>query len=262
MRIGFIANLREEDFAFAQQHGLPCVEFNTSDDPDSVATLVAHQEQVQAWCEKYQVDISHTGLYGCNHISDDPEERARHFANFKAQADFTAAVGAPLITTGGGHPSGNLAADLQKLFQYLPPYFEYAAHKGLRFAFYNCHWGNFVIGPEAWEPILEKYPQIGIKFDPSHPIYDGRDWKKQMADFGAHIVHTHAKDTIFIDGRPFEDVPAGMGDTDWGVFMALLHHHGYTGDINIEPHSRTWHGDKMYAGILIARNHLAQFLGN
>lgn len=261
MRIGFISNAEEEEFVWAHENGIPCVEFNTAGTPESVDSLLAKKDAIIQWKKKYGVDISHVGVYGWDRISENAEVRQQADRTLRKVIDFVADIKAPLITTGGGELSGRGLWECSNLLSdVIAPAVHYAEEKGLKFAFYNCHWTNFVIGPEAWSILLSRLPSVGIKFDPSHPRYDGKDWEAQLAEWGHRVYHTHAKDTLFINGKPFEDVPAGLGNTHWGHFMALLHHHHYTGDINIEPHSRTWHGARMFEGILIAKRHLEQLL--
>jgi sugar phosphate isomerase/epimerase len=257
MRIGFIANPEQDDFEFAALKDFPCVEFNFSED----LAATDRAQEVNLWRRKYEVDISHVGLYGRNYLADDPSERDAHLAALRRVTDYARAVGAPLVTTGAGlNPALSPEQALARTVETLRPAVEYAESQGLRFAFYNCHWTNWVIGPQQWEPVLAAFPSAGIKFDPSHPIYDGQDWSAHLAAWGHRVYHTHAKDTLFIGGKPFEDVPAGLGDTHWGRFFALLYHHGYQGDVNIEPHSKTWSGNLHYGGILLARQHLEQFI--
>jgi sugar phosphate isomerase/epimerase len=257
MRIGFIAHPVEDDFEFAALKGFPCLEFNFSTDLDAVRRA----GEINNWRHKYEVSVSHVGLYGRNYLSDDPAERDQSFQALRRVTDFARAIGAPLVTTGGGlNERLSLEESCRRTLEHFPHAVAYAESQGLKFAFYNCHWTNFIVGPEAWEPVLNALPSVGIKFDPSHPIYDGKDWAAQLAAWGHRVYHTHAKDTLFIGGKPFEDVPAGLGETQWGRFFALLYHHGYSGDVNVEPHSRTWQGERLYSGILLARRHLEQFL--
>jgi sugar phosphate isomerase/epimerase len=257
MRIGFIAHPTVDDLEFAALKDFPCVEFNFSQDLEAASRVA----EINLWRRKFEVDISHVGLYGRNYLTDDAAEREAHLAALRRITDFVKAVGAPLVTTGGGLQEGlSLEQSCERALEVLRPSIAYAEGLGLKFAFYNCHWTNFVIGPEAWQIMLEALPTVGIKFDPSHPLYDGKDWMKQLAEWGHRVYHTHSKDTVFVDGKPFEDVPAGLGEIPWGKFFALLYHHGYQGDVNIEPHSKTWSGEMTYRGILLARQHLEQFL--
>lgn len=258
MRIGFIARPIEDDFEFAALKEFPCLELNFDED----LTALDRTHDVNLWRRKYEVDISSVGLFGRNYLADDATEREAHLAALRRVTDYARAVGAPILTLGGGlNPALSLEQSCARAVEVLGPAVQYAEGLGLKVAFYNCHWANFITSAESWGPILTAFPNAGIKFDPSHPVYDGLDWAPQLAAWGHRVYHTHAKDTLFVDGKPFEDVPAGLGDTHWGRFFALLYHHGYRGDINIEPHSKTWdRGEMFYCGILLARQHLEQFI--
>jgi len=256
MRIGFIAHPTEEDFEFAALKAFPCVEFIFSDD----LAALQRASEIRTWRQKFEVEISHVALFGRDYLTEDAAERQRHFTDLRAVTDFAKAIGAPLVTTGGGQGGRTPEERAQRALELFPPAVRHAEGLGLRFAFYNCHWANWVTGPDAWERLLPAMPTVGIKFDPSHPLHAGEDWVAQLAQWGSRVYHTHAKDTLFVDGKPFEDVPAGLGDIEWGKFFALLYHHGYQGDINIEPHSKTWDGERRFGGILLARQHLQQFV--
>ena len=53
--------------------------------------------------------------------------------------------------------------------------------------------------------------------------------------------------------------PAGMDQTNWGAFLAVLYAKNYRGDLVIR-HAHTWLGSRFYGGIRIAANHLRQFI--
>ncbi len=259
MRIGFIARPVEDDFEFAALKEVPCLEFHFSSD----LSALRRSAEIRGWKQKYETDISTVALFGRNYLAADEAERREHFAALRQVTDFAKAVGSPLVTTGGGlNPTHSREQSCERAAELFAEPIRYAESLGLKFAFYNCPWANFITGPEAWEPLLgQAFPTAGIKFDPSHPLHTGQDWSRQLADWGHRVYHAHAKDTLFIDGKPFEDVPAGLGEIPWGRFFALLYHHRYRGDINVEINGRTWsEGQMHYSGILLARHHLQQFI--
>ena len=100
-----------------------------------------------------------------------------------------------------------------------------------------------------------------LKFDASHSIQAGRDYLKELAEFGPKVVHLHAKDIsqkARLDGA-WEYVPAGMGVTDSGAIIEQLYRLDYHGAIAIEPHSTEWCGPLLREGIIISQRHLQQF---
>lgn len=126
---------------------------------------------------------------------------------------------------------------------------EYASPKGVKISAYNCHWNNFIDNAEGWIPVLGELPGLGIKYDPSHSRYAGRDYLKEMRDWGERFNHVHIKGSLIIDGKRFDDPPAGLDQTDWGSFMAVLYAKNYKGGLSIEPHSKTWRNELGEKGV-------------
>jgi sugar phosphate isomerase/epimerase len=259
MRVGFITNLSEEDFRFARDNDIPCVEYNCG--PKDTA-VVEQMRRLQILCARYGVDFSMIGLYGREFLSKDAKERQGHLDDAKRLIDFCCEIGSPLLVTGAGlgGERESLKTKCKKAVASLGELIEYGQPIGIRVALYNCHWTNFAYAPDAWDTILGQLPDLGIKYDPSHTFYDGRDYLAELRDWGQRVYHAHAKGGLVIGGERFEDPPAGLDQILWGPVVAVLVHHGYEGDINIEPHSRTWLGERRHAGILLARRHLQQFL--
>ena len=257
MRIGFITDLSEADFKFAKKNGIACVEFNFSDD----IKAVKHFDSVKVYMKKYGVDFSVIGMFGRNYISTDEGEALRHMEDAKALVNLCQGIGAPCFVTGAGHAEErSLDENVDRAIPFFEELIDYAKERGIKVALYNCHWGNFAFAPDSWEKLLPKLPDLGLKYDPSHTFYDGRDYLQEILDWGEHIYHFHAKGGMKIGGKRFEDPPAGLDQIDWGSIMAVLYHHKYRGDINIEPHSGVWLAEHRYDGILLARRHLLQYM--
>jgi len=257
MRIGFITNLTEEDFRFAAENDFPCVEYNCANKPDVIERLA----ELKGLVKKYGVPFSMIGFFGPNYISEDPEEARQHKQGALRLIDFCAELGAPLMTTGGGLLEGkSISEQAKRAIPIMADLVEHGKKRGVKVAAYNCHWTNFIIGPEAWQLVHTQIPDLGIKYDPSHCIYDGRDYLVEARDWGNRFYHVHAKGSLIIGGKRFTDPPAGMDQTNWGALIAVLYHHKFAGDIVIEPHSDPWTSTHRYGGILIARRHLAQFI--
>ena len=259
MRIGFITDLSEADFRFCAENRIPCVEYNFSKDLDAIGQFDA----VKRYMKKYGVGFSTIGMFGRNYISSDPKEAARNLQDAKALVDLCQDIGAPCFVTGAGHPENRtLEENARRAIEFFGVLMDFAKDRNVKVALYNCHWGNFAFGPDSWRILLRELPDLGLKYDPSHPFYDGRDYLQEIVDWGNRIYHMHAKGALKIGGKRFEDPPAGLDQIDWGSIMAVLYHHGYDRDINIEPHSGVWLAERRYDGILIARRHLLQFIAS
>jgi len=257
MRIGFICDLTEQDFKFARDNGFEVVEFNGSYDME----FTKKAKELAGYVKKYGVAFNMLGLFGRNYISDDAGERAQHLADAKAAVDFCEAIGSPVFVTGGGdEEKRSLQENCGRAIDHLGQLIEYAKPKGIKVALYNCHWTNFAVGPDSWEIIMPALPDLGIKYDPSHAIGDNRDHLVELRDWGQKVYHVHAKGSLSIGGQRFPDPNPGMDQTNWGAVFAVLYHHNYQGDVNIEQHAGRWLGDLKYPGLLFSKRFLDQFV--
>ena len=259
MTVGFITNMSEQDFWFAKEHGLELeVTINPPFDAfDALPGLLELQD-------RYGVKVASCGMWGAEYFADDPSEAEAARERVRRLIDFTAALGAPTCCIGGGSEveGMSLKEHVERFLPLLRQWIEYAESKNIRLAIYNCHWANFAYKPESWELIWDALGEtsLGIKYDPSHAFYDNRDYLRELLAWGDKVTHVHIKDTLKLGDQIIEDVPAGLGNIEWGKFVAILHHHGYTGCLSMEPHSGTWHGPKRYEGILIGVRHIRQFI--
>jgi len=202
-------------------------------------------------CDALEREIASRGL----------GERAQHLADAKAAVDFCEAIGSPVFVTGGGdEEKRSLQENCGRAIDHLGQLIEYAKPKGIKVALYNCHWTNFAVGPDSWEIIMPALPDLGIKYDPSHAIGDNRDHLVELRDWGQKVYHVHAKGSLSIGGQRFPDPNPGMDQTNWGAVFAVLYHHNYQGDVNIEQHAGRWLGDLKYPGLLFSKRFLDQFV--
>jgi sugar phosphate isomerase/epimerase len=142
----------------------------------------------------------------------------------------------------------------------------YAAERGVRLAFENCHmdgdwksgsW-NIAINPTAWEMMFNAVPleNIGLEWEPCHQMASLIDPLPQLRTWIKKVFHVHGKDaTILWDvvreqgihgPHPFmyHRTP-GFGDSNWTDIISILRQGGYVGSIDIEG----WH-DPVYRDAL------------
>src|SRR5450759_3776909 len=103
--------------------------------------------------------------------------------------------------------------------------FAWSAKKcGVRLALENCAqrtwWpagGNLAYTPELWRKLFGLIPlaALGLTFDPSHFVWQGRDYLIAVREFGPRIYYAHAKDTE-IHEDVLED--RGIYGSDWWHF--------------------------------------------
>ena len=168
--------------------------------------------------------------------------------------------------------------------QIFPDIIAHARDNGVTLAFENCpmifsqdEWPggrNIAYSPKIWRRIFEAWPEVGMNYDPSHLVWQMIDQPRFIREFGAKMVHVHAKDlTIDRDGL-YENgiistgigwqVPRmpGLGDIDWTGFFAGLYRAGYDGPVIIEHEDRNFEGsdDKIKRGFLLARDVLRPYV--
>jgi sugar phosphate isomerase/epimerase len=260
VRLGFIARFDEADFQFARDSQFSVVELNCNE--ADWRGFLAKRKQLADWLAKYNVKISACGRWGVERTSDDAAVRAEEQKAAESLIDFCAELGVRTFVCGAGSPP---TVDIEENFRRAIDAFAhlvgYGKERGVRIAVYNCRWGNFIVQPTSWTLIFEHVPDLGIKYDPSHCVYDGDGhYLGEIAEWAHKFYHFHAKGTLRVNNRRIDDPPAGMDQIDWRSVFALLYKANYDGDIVIEPHSETWGGARYHDGIRFSQKFLAPFI--
>lgn len=257
MKLGFLTSGTVEDVRFAARHGFGCVELALFGE----TPLFADHGELKAALQAEGVELAAVSLFGKNYRDPDAKQRRAHLDLWERVADLAAALGTEVFIAGAGRTPG---VPDEAQWDTVPE--EFASRvaavqkRGLTFAFYNCHWENVVDRPAAWERVLPKLPGVGIKFDPSHPVYDGRDWMPELLAAGPHLLHIHAKDVLRAGDRLISDPNPGLGQIAWGPFFAILYEVGYDRAICIEPHSRLYAGENRDRFLVLSGRYLRQFM--
>ena len=222
------------------------LDLNVGTDLDAVEAELPAMEKVMA---ATGVSVDAIGRWGPDRISIEgpiPEELKTEYRLI----DMAARLGAGVYITGCNAVEGlSFYQNCTLAIQYMEKLLEYGQAKGVKIATYNCHWNSFLDCDPAWTVVHGHLKELGIKFDPSHAYYGGRNVMEEMSKWGDRFYHIHLKGSMKVGGQRIDDPPAGMDDTNWGAFMAMLYHKGYDGALSLEPHSPTWQGELGSAGI-------------
>ena len=246
MKLGRIAWFEEEDFKKAQERGMEFIELDVN---DRAQLFLENVELIRKRSAEYKMPIGAVGRWGSDRICRDGICQEELELEYRL-IDATAKLGCGIYITGCNY--------VQELSYYencgfAISYFEkliaHGAEKGVRIAVYNCRWNNFVCTPMAYTLIHGYLKELYIKYDPSHSIYDGGDYLQETRDWGDRFLLVHLKGSLVIGGERYDDPPAGLDQTDWGAFLAILYAKGYQGGLSIEPHSSNWHGELGEKGI-------------
>jgi sugar phosphate isomerase/epimerase len=115
---------------------------------------------------------------------------------------------------------------------------------------------------------------FGLNLDPSHLIWQMIDYERAVGEFKDRIFHAHAKDLhIDWDGLYNHGVTSqgmgwqiprlpGLGDVDWGKFVAALTAVGYDYVLSIEHEDRAFEGDEelVKRGFYLSRDVLKPYM--
>src|SRR5690625_4230288 len=240
MKLGIIGEPTEMSFKKAQEKGLEFLEFciNVGSDIDQFLNDV---KNISEWIKTYGVGVQSIGRWGTDRI-DSEGNLIEEELNYSYQLiDAASELGCEHFVCGCNYVEElSYYENTKAAIEYFSKLIDYGKEKGVKISTYNCDWNNFVDNDVAWTMIHGYLKDLGIKFDPSHSRYGGRDYLKEMKDWGERFYHVHIKGSVIIDGKRFDDPPAGLDQTDWGTFMAVLYAKGYKGGLSIEPHSPVW----------------------
>ena len=249
MKLGIINGWSEGCIKYVHEKGLEAVEFCVNYNYDS-AEFLAKAEEIKGYSEKYNVSVGSMGRWGMQRIDDNGEIIPEAFQADKNIIEAASIIGCPVFNCGVNFVEGksfyencNIAID------YLRKLIDFAKDKGVKIAVYNCRWENFVVEPKVWEVVLSALPELGIKYDISHCIYDNGNYLAEMRDWGDRFYHFHLKGCVYFDNDVYDDAPAGLDCINWKAAMDILYTKDYNGMLSIEPHSNYWHGKKGQWGI-------------
>src|SRR4051812_5457674 len=225
--------------------------------------------------------------YYPNNLHPDPAHRQEVNDHLKRVIDAAQLLGVGIVGTFVGNDKDRpLEANLQTFADVWPPLVAYARERGVRIAIENCpmifsadEWpggNNLAWSPAIWRRMFEIIPDdnFGLNLDPSHLVWLMIDYERAVYDFADRIFHVHGKDMeirrdglyqhgSFSAGIGWQ-VPRlpGLGEVDWGRFVAALYAVGYDHVVSVEHEDRAFEttDELVERGFLIARDALAPLL--
>lgn len=260
MKLGIIGLPKEESFIAAQSKGLDFLEFcinygyNTE---EFFADLI----NIKGWIKKYGVEVASIGRWKTEKIDCKGNIIESELDLSYKLIDAANYLECPNFVCGCNYIDElSYFENCSAAIRYLSKLIEYSRDKGVKISTYNCHKVNFIYNPFAWTMIHGHLKELGIKYDPAHSRYDGADYLKEAADFGDRFYHIHLKGSLIIDGKRFDDPPAGLDQTDWGAFISILYAKNYQGGLSIEPHSQVWKGELGEKGVNFTVQYMKKLL--
>ncbi len=260
MRLGMIASVSKQGFEAAKSKQLSFVEFCLNIGYD-IDTFVQAVPKIKQWQQQHEISVQSIGRWGTDKLTAQGTVIQEELEINQELIAVTGKLGCPNYVCGVNYvESLSLYENAGLAIDYLSKLQTEAKKCGVQLSVYNCRWNNWIVEPRSWELVLGHLPKVGIKFDPSHCIYDGGDYLQEMRDWGARFYHVHIKGSLLINDRRFDDPPAGLDQTNWGAFMAILYAQQYAGGLSIEPHSPNWKGELGEKGLDFTINYIKRFI--
>jgi sugar phosphate isomerase/epimerase len=230
------------------------------------------------------LSVSALGYYP-NPLHADAGHREQVIGHLKQVITAAGLMGVRVVNSFvGGDRTLTLDQNWQRALEIFPAIVAHARDQGVTLAFENCpmifsadEWPgghNIAYSPKIWRRIFETWPAVGMNYDPSHLVWQMIDQTRFIREFGAKMVHVHAKDLMIDRDGLYENgilsagigwqVPRmpGLGEVNWAETFAGLYRVGYDGPIIIEHEDRNFEGsdEKVKRGFLIARDVLRPFV--
>lgn len=261
MYLGIIGWFDEDSFRNAAEKGLSALEFDINDNYN-VPVFTSKLPEIKGWIEKYGVAVSAVGQWGTQRLLPDRSVNEPQLELEKELMRGAAGIGCKVYITGCNRGEGvwDEDADFNGAAEYMRRLVAYGEELGVRVCLYNCDWNNFLDNAGAWNRIIPMVPGLGIKFDPSHAVVHGRNWKEEVQRWAKHFYHVHIKGTLYLGDNCWDFPPAGLDDFNWRAFMGYLYAAGYDGCLSLEPHSAVWQGELGEKGIQYTVDYLKPML--
>lgn len=242
MKLGLIAYGGEQDFPKAKEKGLDFVEFCLNDDGnDCHREFAEHAGETRKKLDALGLFTGSVGRWGGTKLSGDGTIREEEFQADRRLIEAAKTLGCRTYVTGCNYVENlSLYENYTAAIGYFQKLLALGREHGVEIAVYNCRWNNYIVNDPAWSVVLGHLPDLKIKFDPSHCIYDGGDYLAEIQKWGRRFGHVHIKGVLLAAGKRVDDPPAGLDAINWGAFMASLYAVGYNGTLSIEPHSEIW----------------------
>jgi sugar phosphate isomerase/epimerase len=260
LKLGIIYPPHEDSFEKAAGLGLEFVEFciNIGNDVDK---FLADLPKLKDASIKTGVAVGSIGRWGSDRIGNDGQIIEEELLRSYQLIDAASYLQCPNFVCGCNYVEGlSYYANCSSAIAYFSKLLEYGKAKNVAISTYNCHWNSFVDNEQAWNMIHGHLPELGIKFDPSHSRYAGRDYLLEAVNWGHRFKHVHIKGSVIVGGNRVDDPPAGLDQTDWGTFMSILYEKEYDCGLSIEPHSKIWTGNLGDEGVRFTVHYMRKFL--
>lgn len=288
-KLGVLGQYTPANVAFAKEAGFKNMILEATPRSTLDAASVTDEAAQKAHATIAEAGISVSAFQATqNHISPEPDRRARENDYFVKVIELAGKMGVPYIGTASGKdPAKPFQQQVDEIVRvYNEKYFPACEKNHVRILWEPWPEGpNLATGPVGFEALFKGFgnsPYVGLQYDPSHLVRQFMDPIQAARDFVDHIYDVHLKDTE-IEWHVLRRVGInppnraqwwryrlpGLGSMDWAAFFTVLQDAGYQGAMSVE------HEDPLYGapnrggpdfsqdfktGFLMARRYLQQYV--
>ena len=288
MRLGMIIQPVPEEFDHLKNLGLDFAELDLNPVQffgKPIDELRAILPELKAASERTGIPVAAVGRWASHVLNDDGSINEEEWNNVLAVIEMGKELGAKRYLCSVAYvPALSYYKNITAAINVLNKIVAAAKEAGMETSIVNCMMGdNYIRTPEQWKLILDEVPGLTIKYDPSHSFVHGGDkgaYLKEAFEWGNRFGYVHIKGVVqlgdsdepttwkmrdlaeqypdlkelmikdMMEGvHHYDNPPAGIDSINWRAFFGVLYKHGYNGDLSIEPHSRTWMGEKGEWGV-------------
>jgi sugar phosphate isomerase/epimerase len=284
MKLGLLVGYNDDDLAVLKRIGFRSCELLIFPDNPLSPSLGATADDWKRARDRFaamDVEVSAIGSY-TNNLNPDLKQRKADLAHLERLFDVADAMGVRMIGTFAGRdPEKDIPDNIPAFKEVFGALTACATDRGKQIVIENCPMFhgfpfrgiNIAYTPEAWQLMFDAVPSpaLGLEYDPSHLVCLGIDYMKVIFDFAERIYHVHVKDAEvlqdkvnqygILDGRSVRHRMPGYGDVDWRRVISALREINYSSNLDIEGrHDPVFHGESEEEGLILAANHLRQFV--
>jgi sugar phosphate isomerase/epimerase len=223
-----------------------------------------------------------------NHISPDPEQRARENAYFVKAINLAGKLGVPYIGTASGKDAAKpFPQQVDEIVRvYNEKYFFSCEKNKVRLLWEPWPEGpNIATSPVGYEALFKRFGDsayVGLQYDPSHLTRQFMDPMQTARDFVDKIYDVHLKDVEILwpvlragGINPVNRASwwryriPGLGSLNWAEFFSILQDAGYQGAMSVEHEDPLYGGDnnpgpdfseEFKVGFVMAKRYLSQYV--
>ncbi|MBQ4290404.1 MAG: sugar phosphate isomerase/epimerase [Clostridia bacterium] len=262
MKLGMINNRpTDESLTYIKSLGLSFIEVCNNNDEESVE-FSGLRPSIYEMVKRNGLSIGSIGRWNPN-ANVGGNIREESYRIMERNLEDAIAVGAPTFVCSCNYDdSVSLYRNYTAAIELFGRFLDRAKGTGTSVAVCNCSWNNFVVDMETWRVVLGELPELKIKWDPSHSYHSGRDYMREVSDWGSRFAHIHVKGAVKTNGKGIADPPAGLDALPWPAIFACLYSCEYDGCLSIEPHSGAWRFDteRGKAGVKYTVDYISRFI--